>query len=272
MKTSNSQKKTGGIKKPFTQGTPVDTETWKKALFFFGTLLMVYFVSLIVCSMTGFSQTFLRIGVNLVIIVGILLIFYNNGANYGENAVARGEIVWQRKEKQENVSDSEVRLSYHPLKGLIMAAAGTLPFFILALVLALTTSLQTSSQGTIPGWLQSYLGRDEIGGALTAYTNPRGLTAVELIRVVVRIMILPYINLAGTAANKMMTLWMERLSPVIVLLPAIAYGIGFIQGPGLRSRVHTEIAENTKKRIRREKRERRLRRQSSGRSGPQQLN
>ena len=52
----------------------------------------------------------------------------------------------------------------------------------------------------------------------------------------------------------------------------IAYGIGFLQGPGLRSRVHTEIAENTKKRIRREKRERRLRRQSSGRSGPQQLN
>ena len=269
MKTSNSQKKTGGIKKPFTQGTPVDTETWKKALFFFGTLLMVYFVSLIVCSMTGFSQAFLRIGVNLVIIVGILLIFYNNGANYGENAVARGEIVWQRKEKQENVSDSEVRLSYHPLKGYVTALIGMIPFVILGIILAFSAERQMTSAGTLPGWTSSLLRRSDIGGALVSYTEGEPVSSVDIIRMIVRVTIMPFVSMTGSA-NKDLMLTVERISPILLLLPVISYGTGFLFGKNVRTRIHTQIEENRKIRKKREIKARRARRRAS--SAPEQLN
>ncbi len=260
------------VKKPFLKGKVIDGETWKKAALFFGSLVMMYFVTLIVCSMTGFSQVFLRIAVNLVIVVGILMIFYNNGVNHGSNAVARGEIAWQKQEKGTPLAESEQQLCYQPMKGFVMAAIGTIPVVILGVILALTATKQTATQGTLPSWIQNYLNRSEVGEALTAYTNPKGLSFVELIRIVVRIIVLPFINMVGTASDKTAVLWVERLSPILALLPAAAYGIGFTRGPDVRAQVHTEIAANTKRRIRREKREKRLRLQAAERKGPKQLN
>jgi len=269
--TNHAKKKpTEIVRKPFTQGTPFDGETWKKSAMFFGFLLVVAFLFLLVCSMTGFDQPILRILVNLAIISAVLLLFYNNGMNYGTAAVSRGEIIYQKKEKGSHVSESEVKLCYHPMKGFVPALLGTVPFLILALILAFVAEKQTTTQGTLPSWIQSYLPRDYIGDALKSYTEPEGLSFIGIIRIVVRITLLPYINLAGTS-DYSATLWVERLGPVLELLPAVAYGIGFTRGPMVRTRVHTEILENTKKRIRREKKEKKLRR-AAERRGPEQLN
>ena len=69
---------------------------------------------------------------------------------------------------------------------------------------------------------------------------------------------MPFISMCG-AENKDIILIVEKLSPVLVLLPALAYGIGYLQGPAMRKRVHTEIAANRRKRMLREKRERKAR-------------
>lgn len=260
------------VKKPYATGTPADSETWKKAAFFFGTLILVTFLFLIVCSMTGFDQDILRIAVNLAIITAVILVFYNNGMNYGTNAVARGEIVYQKREKGREVAESEVKLCYHPLKGLIPAVLGTVPLLILTVILAVTAEKQTTTQGMLPSWMQSYLGRDGIGDALKSYTDPGAMSFTEIVRIAVRIILLPYINLVGTS-DMNAVLWVERLGPVLVLLPAAAYGIGFTRGPSVRARVHTEITENRKKRIRKERKERKLRRTAeNNHRGPQQLN
>jgi len=270
--TNPTRKKTPEIiKKPFATGTPMDGETWKRAGFFFGTQLLMAFLFLLVCSMTGFSQPILRILVNLAIISAVLLVFYNNGMSYGTSAVARGEIVYQKREKGSHVAESEAKLCYHPLKGFLPGLLGTLPLVILAVILAIMAQKQTTTQGTLPGWLQGYLVRDEIGGALKSYTNHAAMGFMDIIRILMRILLLPYINLVGTSDTNAL-LWVERLGPVLVLLPAVAYGIGFTRGPSVRARVHTEIAENRKKRIRREKRERKLRRAAENRRGPEQLN
>ena len=62
----------------------------------------------------------------------------------------------------------------------------------------------------------------------------------------------------------------ERLSPLIVLLPAAAYGTGYLQGQKERTRIHTGIAENRKSRARKEKRARKARMNRP--KGPEQLN
>ena len=55
-------------------------------------------------------------------------------------------------------------------------------------------------------------------------------------------------ELMGILPHRDGMLLLERLSPIIVLLPAIAYGTGYLQGQKERTRIHTGIAENRKSR------------------------
>ena len=66
-------------------------------------------------------------------------------------------------------------------------------------------------------------------------------------------------------------LLLERLSPLILLLPAAVYGTGYRTGKKIRTRIHTVISENDRKRVRKEKK--RIRERNSPRiKGPEQLN
>ena len=260
------------VTKPFLRGTVTDENTWKNALIFFGIMLVVAFMSFLICSMTGFESVILRVLLNGAIIAMILVIYYTRGVSLGTEAVARGETMYQRREKGLPVADSEVRICYHPLKGYVNALLGALPILILALVLAFTTKKQMTTAGALPEWMNTYLRRSEVGDALVGYTQVRGMTFAEVLRMIVRITMMPWISLVGTA-DKEAILWVERLSPLITLLPVIAYGFGYTRGVSVRTKVHTEIAEKAK---RRKKQEIRRRKKARGISlkpkEPQQLN
>ena len=105
--------------------------------------------------------------------------------------------------------------------------------------------------GTLPSWMESYTHRSDIGSALISYTQPTAMTAVEFVRAMVRITILPYVNLV-TSANKAGILMLERLSPLIILLPTAAYGTGYLTGKNVRTQIHTAISANEQKRFRKE--------------------
>ena len=102
-----------------------------------------------------------------------------------------------------------------------------------------------------------------------AYTVREGMSAVDVIRIIVRICVMPFVSMAG-AENRDAMLMVERLSPLLVLLPAIAYGTGYLQGQKERTRIHTGIAESRKNRARKEKRARKARMNRP--KGPEQLN
>ena len=93
----------------------------------------------------------------------------------------------------------------------------------------------------------------------------------DYLRAFVRICIIPFVNLVGHS-NKTGMLTLERISPLILLLPALAYGTGYISGKSIRTRIHTAISENEKKRIRRDKRKRKSQNRPSHRREPEQLN
>ncbi len=263
------RKKAAAKAKPFMQGAPTDENTVRQSLKFFGALQITGFMSFLVCSMTAFDSIILRTGINIVIETLILMIFFNKGANLGTDGVARGEILYQHVQKGQEVSESEKRIPYHKFKGFLIGFFGTVLLFALALVLALTAKKQMTGAGTLPSWMEAYMRRTEISGALVSYTQSTPASVTDIIRIVIRIMIMPFVSMAG-AENRSFLLLLERISPLLVLLPAVSYGTGYLQGPTARKKVHTEIAANARKRRIREKHEKRA--GNTVPKGPQQLN
>lgn len=258
------------VTKPYMTGAPTDEYTIRNALKFFGMILLCMLMTFIVCSMTGFNSAILRIAVNLVIEALILTLLYAKGAKLGEENTARGEILYQHDKKGEEIAASERRIPYHPLKGFLIGLIGSSLILVIAVILALTAERQMTGIGAMPSWTDAFMRRSEIRDAVAYYSESASATVTDFLRIIVRILIMPFVSIAGSE-NRDLMLTFERISPLLVLLPGIAYGTGYLQGPRMRSRVHTEIATNKRKRIAREKREMKARKARIP-QGPQQLN
>jgi len=258
------------IEKPFLKGSATDETTVRQSLKFLGILAITSLMTFLVCSLTSFKSDVLRILINIVIEMLILIIFFDRGAASGTDAVARGEILYQHIEKGIDVSTGEKRIPFHPIKGCLIGCTGSLLFFILAVILAFTAQRQMTGAGVLPSWMDTYMRRSEVSGALVQYTQSGSVSFTDIIRIAVRILIMPFISIAG-AENRGLLLTIERLSPLLVLFPAISYGSGYLLGPSRRTKVHSEIAENRRRRVSREKRERKARITHTPK-GPEQLN
>ncbi len=268
--TNKSGKPTAPVKKPFLTGNPTDERTFPAAAGFFGVLLIAAFMSFLVSTMMGIGGAAVRIILNGMLEVLILIIFFNNASGRGADAVARGEILYQKQEAGKPFSASEKAVCFHPAKGYLTALLGSLPFLIVALALAFTAHRQTTGVGALPSWIGGYMGRSDVGDALVAYTVAEGMKLEDILRIAVRVMVMPFISMVGTE-NRDGLLLVERLSPLLVLLPALAYGTGYLTGRNERTRIHTGIAENNRRRIRKEKKARKARMARKPR-GPEQLN
>ncbi len=253
--------------KPYLTGAVTDEYTLRNALKFFFMLLLIMFMTFLVCSMTGFQSAVLRIVVNTAVELLVLTVLYSKGADLGEEAVARGEILYQHEQKGVSISKNERMIPYHPAKGFVTGIIGSSILIICAVLLAATAEKQMTGAGVLPSWTDAFMRRTEFRDAVVQYAQPVSAGFTDFLRIAVRIMMMPFISLAGSE-NKDLLLLFEKLSPLFVLLPAFAYGAGYMQGPARRSRIHTEIAENARKRKVREKRARKARIPK----GPQQLN
>lgn len=234
------------VSKPFLTGNPVDTTTGKSALLIFGSLLVVAVLYLIVCSMMMFDSLALRIVVNGLVVFLTLAVFYSSGMSQGSVAVNNGEIMHHRRETGAQILPEELARSYHPLKGFLTGLAGTLPLFLCALVFAFITSKQMTGIGALPSWVAALEGREEVGPALAFYRTGGGWTLESILRIIIRLSLMPYVNMIGSS-NAEGLLLLERLSPILVLFPGLAYGVGYTQGVKVRSRVHADIAKNVRK-------------------------
>ena len=270
IKKQASTKKVHEVKKPFLTGGITDENTFKNSMKFFGLFIVIIFVAFIACSSAAFGGDILRIGLNTAVLAVILMLMYNFGSNQGAEGVSHGEILWQRRNKGLPFSEKEQKLCFHPLKGYVNALLGSLLILIPAIILAFNARILTTDSGALPGWMNAYLRRDDIGGALMNYTQPEGMAFLDYVRAFVRICIIPFINIVGHSNNAAM-LTLERISPILLLLPAIAYGTGYISGKSIRTKIHTAISENDKKRIRRDNKRRKQNRPVR-RNEPEQLN
>ena len=166
--TTTKKKPAAPVVKPFVTGSPTDERTIPGALGVFGILVMTVVMTFLVCSMLNMKNPVLRIGLNGLVELLILFILYNSAVGRGSEAVARGEILWQKQEKGGTFAASEKAMCFHPLKGYVTAALASLPILICALLLAVTAHRQTAGAGVLPGWMSNYQQRSDIGGALVA--------------------------------------------------------------------------------------------------------
>lgn len=260
MNPKKNQQKIAKVTKPYLKGDMYDRTTLPGAIKFFFGMLGMAVAFLLFCVMLNFDAAWLNVIVNLTIVLGFYLFFAQFGMNAGADAVNQGEIMYARQEKGRPVAEWERSLCYHPLKGLLSALIGSLPLVICALILAIVAKRQMTNLGALPAWVSGIEGREEIGNALAYYHDTGKMTLETLTRLITRMTIMPYVNMVG-ADNGAAMLTLERVSPLLNLLPALVYGLGYMRGVDIRSAVHTSIAMGKKKARRKQAKERRARTQ-----------
>ena len=266
-KRKKNKKPVKPVVKPFMRGSAVDRGTGKSALMFFGSILLVMLANLLLSAVLVWDSLALRILFNGVLVAAIGLLFLQSGASKGTAAVNQGEIMLQRQEAGREVNLEDRRGCYHPLKGYIIGLLGSVPYLVCCLLLAATAQRVMTGLGALPSWISNLQRREEIGGALAFYSQTTPMQLEDMMRVVVRMLIMPFVNMVG-ATNADGLLTRERLSVLPMLLPALCYGVGYQQGVRVRTRVHTDIATGKRKRARKAKKQQRAR----AAKGPEQLN
>ena len=253
METKRKQhKKPRIVKKPYLTGTPMDRKTLVDALKFFGCQLAMAMIFVIAGAIMLVENLTIRVILNSSILLLAYVMFYYMGMNKGTAAVNLGEMLYTRKENGRPVPQAEQSLCYHPLKGYITALMGVIPFFACALLLALTAQKQYTGLSALPSWISSLTTREEITDPLAYYAVQQSLSLESIVRMPIRMALMPLVGMVG-AENTDGLLLVERISPVLMLLPALAMGFGYTRGVSVRTQVHTSIAANNRKRAKRNK-------------------
>lgn len=266
----NAKKKTKieKVSKPYMKGDPFDRTTLPGALkFFFSTLIMTI-VFMMISMMMIWEQQWMNVVINLAIVLVAYMMFAQFGMNAGADAVNQGEIMYTREEKGRPVASWERSMCYHPLKGILVALLGSIPLIVCSVILACIAERQMTGIGTLPSWVGSLEGRQEIGNALAVYHETASMSFQSVMRLIVRMSTMPFVNMVGASDMDAMLI-LERVSPLLNVIPALAYGLGYINGVRVRMEVHTNIALGKKKIKRKQAKERRARSQNRS---PEQLN
>ena len=254
MQTNKKTKKPVKIvSKPYVRGTLFDKHTVFSALKFFGAMFGTTIALLCLGSTIVFDIPWLSTLLNIGLLLAMYALFMNTGSSKSVAQITQGEMLYNRRESGRTLNKEDERSCYHPLKGFVNALLGTIPFLLLALILAVTAERLMTATGTLPSWINNFENRVEIGAPLAHYHESDALTLTAVCRIVIRMLLMPFVTLIGTN-NYEALLVLERISPLLVLLPAACYGFGYTRGPGLRAVVHTSIRANDRKRRKREKR------------------
>jgi len=205
-------------------------------------MLLLALFSLMIAPLLMLDSPLLRVPLNLALFAGVALLAYKDGGFRGQKEVARA--------------------GYRPIRGIEAVALAALPFFVAAAALAVLAKPYTYTLQNLPPWLVSYMGREDIGGALRFYENRQDIGLIGYVRFAMYQAIRPFYFIASGFGDQALLL-LDRLSPLLVLIIPGAYAAGYLRGPVLHRRAaeHVEEAKrlHQKKVARKKKRERQAR-------------
>ena len=262
MQNQMNKKKKKGMKPvylPYLRGNVCSRAAVTRGVKVMGFMVMFVFIYLLLGGAMTFDNTILRIAANAMLLALGGMVLYGEGANQGETDVGFGEIAQKRLDDGKNVPASEHDLCYHPLKGVFTALVGALPFFVVCVVFACIAQKQRFALGVLPSWVSSYESQSEISQALAFYSDMPGMSLEATLRVIVRLIIFPYVTMMDITSYDTMYL-VDKLSPLLCLTLPACYALGYLRGPFLRALVHGNIRQNRRKHNKREKRARQERR------------
>ena len=239
--------------KPYAKGNIFDSAALKRSLRVMAYFFMFAFLYLIVGSALQFDSVFLRVLLNLMMVLVCSAIVYTDGARLGENEVAYGEIAYSRQQTGKEVDEKDKMRCYHPLKGVMIALIAAIPVLLLTLPHAVTAVKQVYTLQRLPKWVSGYSNQAEVMAPLQFYSREVRVTVLDILRMISRILIFPFANIA-TVDNADALLVMDRLSPLLACLPLIGFPLGYLTGPQSRAMVHGDISNSNKRAQRRKKR------------------
>ncbi len=250
------------VYKPYLRGVPFGKAAARRCWRILGYTALFAFLYVMVGTALSGDNTFLRVLMNSAMIAACAAMLYNEGARQGEGDVAFAEIAQNRLNEGKKVPESEKVICYHPAKGFITALIGIAPVFLLALVFACVAQKQRYTLGVLPSWVAAYEGQAEIGQALAYYQQKAGVGFEDVLRVIVRVIIFPFVNMAGVDNYNALYV-IDKLSPLFCLVTPLFYGVGYLRGPHLRALVHGNIRLNRRRHNKNERKAREKRAQQS---------
>ena len=252
------------LKKPYLKGPAFSGLAVRRGLRVLGYLLLAMLLYFFLGQLMVVDIAWLRVLINLVVLAGLCALMHGSGAREGEADVSFAEIALSRQQDHRSLSQGEKNKCFHPYKGFVTALSGALPLFLLCLVYAVLAVKEHYTLGSLPSWLSSYSQRQDMDLALAYYQNRPGIAGLDILRLLARLAVFPFVNLVGQR-NADALLLVERLSPLLLLIAPLFYGLGYARGEAYRARVHGGIAANAKRAQRKKKK------QQARRQEPRQL-
>ena len=261
QKNTNS-KQPEVVVKPILKGAWNSKEAYRLAPKRTLSILLIGVVYVFFSVMAAFDNPVLRI-IMSASVIGIAFFYqYTKGMEAGEKDAAYSEIMYERKQEGRTVSPEDEQRCFHPFRGAYATLLGAIPFVIICLIYAFIAKPWTYELGVLPGWMDNILAHNETGDALAYYHVTRTMGAADILRVIVRCLTMPFINISNVLGNRAV-LWAERLSALFVLVAPMGYGVGYSRGHALRTRINTGIMQGVEKKKRKERKARKQRQRSS---------
>ena len=236
-------------------------DTFKLAVKCFFSILLSAIAYLVCMVLFTADNDIFKIVVSLAI-VGVALLFqYSSGITKGVAQCTFAEILFINKQEGKLVSTQELNKAYNPLKGIVAVLIGASPFILIAIVYAFITSYDYYSLGALPTWLNPYRLQGEFADALSYYSTAYTFSLQDFLKIIVRLLVFPFVSIADIFGKEAI-LWVERFSPILLLIAPMGYGIGYFYGENERKKILKGILIGDKKKKRTEKKARKARQQS----------
>ncbi|MBP3656762.1 MAG: hypothetical protein J6K32_08720 [Clostridia bacterium] len=193
-------------------------------------LIAMTVLGVLLSALQAIGNMTLRSVITFVVIGAMLAMYYAEGLREGAGDASWSRFYGKVEAGGKALTREEDAACYQPLKAVCVGAIMFGIPLVLAVINALLAKDYTYVMQDLPDWVtNSYGSRSDIMGPLSAYMQTDSMGADSYIRMIVRLLIMPYINLFSDPLK--MTAQIDRLSPLFMLTYPIAYVIGYLCGP-----------------------------------------
>ena len=248
------------VYKPYKKGPAFSAYAVKQALRLFPYFILFAVLYLLLGAVLTFESDFLRWAANIVLVLMCVAITFVKGARLGENEASLGEIAYAREASGKNVDPADAEKCFHPAKGFVIFLLSAVPVLLITVPFALLAKKQVYALQPLPSWVSAYFSQSIIREPLRYYDISYTAGIVDYLRIVVRLLVLPFANIATADRADAMYL-VDRLSPLLACLPVIGFPFGYLTGPRSRAALHGDIAVGLRRARRKQQKAIRARRE-----------
>ena len=219
-------------KKPLRRAKRWGARIWPMAGRLAAILAAVTVMGLMFSALQAVGSMALRAVISLAILSGVLLMLYSEGLTRGVADADASHAADKLEKLGRPLSRREEAACYQPLKALCACLIVFGIPLVLSAYLAATAEPYTYALQDLPAWLTgTYGAREDVMAPLAAYAQTASVSARDIIRLIVRLTVLIYINLFPDPQT--MAQLVDQLTPLMVLSYPVACMIGYLRAPAV---------------------------------------